>query len=202
MINIEPSLFSRGLHAGWCNLLDDVRAAGLAKEFSYAELIDHLGHGTARPPLPGRFVSALHRFYDAKGDRPAALRRRRADSYAAVRLGEAMNATRWLARLIAAAPALAGITVIREPYPALLGPGTLSPLPTNEGWVELADVVDAVNVLLRERGDDRFVPLRASPDREAYVLADWTRAALLDDAGVLELDWIDAFEIPEVVRAA
>jgi hypothetical protein len=189
-----------GLHAGWCNFLDAAQAAGLLRELSYGALWRRLGVDAMRAPDPGRFAEVLHGFFEHR-DPVRALARRRAAGYAVARAGEPLNATRWLARLIAAAPVLSGVRLERRPFDALRRGPRLVRLGASGGWVELADVVDAANVLLEGRTEERLVPLRAAAGREAYVRLDRARAAWLDEAGLLEADWVDAFA-DELPRAA
>lgn len=198
----HPAPFAPGLHAGWCNYLDAAHDAGLVEGFSYAQLWRALGADAARPPDPDSFVEVMHAWYDAGGDPEMSLGRRRGDGYAAVRLGEPMNAMAWLARLVGAAPVLAGVTGDRRPFPALRRDARLERLDVEGGWVQLVDVVDAANALLASRSDERFVPLLVSFEREAYLRLDWARAALLDQHQLLEMEWERSFDDAPFARAA
>lgn len=189
------------LHAGWCNLLDAAHAAGLASELSYAALARALGHAAMRAPDPTRFAAILTERYAGGSDPGETLARRRADGLVVVWAGEPMTATRFVARLIGAAPVLAGVTVEQRPFPALRRGPRMSRIAPAGGWVELADVVDAANALLDGRGPARFVPLVDDGAFEAYVLADVARASGLDEMGLMEPAWVDAFRAP-LPRAA
>jgi len=194
--------FASGLHAGWCNYLDAAHDAGLVEGFGYGQLWRALGPDAVRIPDPDSFAEVLHAWYDAGRDEALSAERRRRDGYAAVRLGEPMNAMGWLARLVGAAPVLAGVSVDRRPFPALRGDPGMERLRVDGGWVELADVVDAANALLATRSDERFVPLPVSFEREAYLRLDWARAALLDRHQLLEVDWERCFDDVPLARAA
>ncbi len=197
-----PTLFTGSLHASWCNLLDACHAATIATELSYTELSRRLGPQAMRTADVGSFVEVLARHYQGGGDAELALRRRAADGYAAVGFGEPMNAMRWLARLVSAAPALRGVTVQRRPVLSLRAGETRTRLHDDSGWVELADVVDAANALLRSRSEERFVPILSTRWSEAYARVSLGGAWALDAVGLLEPDWPSAFERIRVRRAA
>lgn len=184
--------FKGSLHRSWCDLLASAQMAGLAPEMTYEDLRDRLGPDGIRPADPGSFGEIVNAYYRAGGDSSEVVRRRR-DGYAAVYLGEPMNAMRWLARLIGSAPVLSGVTVERRPFASLRRGGRLERFVAEHGWAALADVVDAANSLLSSRTDERFVPLRATPYCEAYARLDLHHAEILAEVGLLEPDWEIAF---------
>lgn len=195
-------LFSRALHASWCNLLNACHNAGIARELSYVDLSRRLGPQGLCAAHPERFMELLGAYYRSEGDPSAAPHRRSEDGFASVRFGEPMNAMRWLARLVAAAPTLTGLSVQRAPQLTLRSASAFERLYDDEGWVELADVVDAANALLAMRSQERFVPLIATRWTEAYLRVSWPRAAFLDEAGLLEPDWMISFEGVGKLKAA
>lgn len=195
-------LFSRALHASWCHLLDACHDARVARELSYVDVSRRLGPQGLCVAHPERFMELFAAYYRSDGDPVEALRRRTDDGFAAVRFGEPMNAMRWLSRLVAAAPSLRGLNVQRAPQLTLRSANAYERLYDDEGWVELADVVDAANAMLALRSNERFVPLIATRWTEAYMRLTWPRAAFLDEAGLLEPDWMIAFEGVGKLKAA
>lgn len=195
------------MHPSWYDTLATLQDAGLLRDMTLRTLFSVLGVDGAREMDPRAMAELVHDYYLCPGDAALRIRRRRADGYAAVRLGEPLNAMRWLARLIGAAPSLGGVTVEQRACVFLRSGGRLQRVLSDHGWVELADMVDAANLLLATRTSARFVPMRLTLDAEAYVLADQERAQLLASVDLLEPDWVYAFEqppliTPEIVSAA
>ncbi|MGE3630028.1 MAG: hypothetical protein AB7P00_08945 [Sandaracinaceae bacterium] len=198
---MSTPLFTRCLHPTWYELIQACHDASIARDLSPSALSEELGVRGVALADPERFVAILAKYY-LEVEPHVAMVRRGQDGFVAVRFGESLNAMRWLARLVGAAPQLRGVSVERRPELSLTRGGWVARLHDEMGWVELAEVVEAANSLLAVRGDERFVPLLGTRAHEAYVRVDFARAAILDAAGLLEADWITAFDLDQQRRAA
>ncbi|MCA9608670.1 MAG: hypothetical protein KC619_23865 [Myxococcales bacterium] len=186
------------LSPSWLRLLQASQDAGLAPDLGWPTLFEALGPHASRRADAASLMEVIAEHYRASGDASRRLSLRRRDGYAAARIGEPLTVVHWLARLIGAAPVLAGTTVQRTPAVTLRRGGRIAGVAARNGWAELADVVDAANVLLSHRTDERFVPLLATVEVEGYLLVDYARARSLAAAGLLEEDWVLSFPMPAV----